>query len=785
MPRFPVRRLPLPLRAVVRLGLVALAACRSGSGGTVQTSEAGRIRTAPAALPATDSADAETVAAPSTGDTLEYLVLMSGRPSGRLRQWPDSGGTVTTSYNYNDRGRGPALTQTLKVDKAGLPIGMQLRGLNYLKVSVQESVALAGPLLTWRNTAAAGRTAPGGGFYLPLETIPTDIAALTRALLLTKARSVTLLPEGTATLTAGEARTVTAGGRSLRVTPYQISGLGLIPEPVWLDADGRLFASGSTWQMVIRRGFEAVQGDLIEAQRRAAHSRDSTAARTLARKPGKAVAIIHANLFDATTKRMKPSQTVIVRGEMIVAVGDDGAVPLPADVEIIDAGNKALLPGLWDMHVHVQDDDGLMHLAAGVTTVRDLANDTDELIARRKRFDDGVTLGPRILMGGFMDGPGPYAGPTKVLVATRDAARAAVEAYAGLGYEQIKVYSSLDPQVFPTVARTAHQRGLRVSGHVPHGMTAEQFVRAGADELQHANFLFLNFLADSNIDTRTPARFTAPARYAGALDLKSERVARFIALLKERDVVVDPTLNVFEQMFTARQGELDQASLPVAVRLPAVARRGLLTGGLPTTPALEPVHRASFIAMERMVRRLHDAGVRLVAGTDAAAGFSLHRELELYSEAGIPNTDILYIATLGAARVMKHDAQWGSIESGKLADLVLVDGDPSQRMRDIRRAELVMKGGVLYVPDSLYASVGVKPAPRKGAIPTREVRAEDVVCRGPAAVVKRGSNAPVPLNCTVVDSTVSAGRNRRPTRPAARPATRPRRTTTTPAKPKP
>lgn len=751
----------------------ALTACGPKRGAVVETSEPGRIRTSPAALPAPASAEAP-VAAPSTGDTVEYTVLLSGRPAGQLRQWPDSGGTVTTAFSYNDRGRGPALRQTARFDKAGLPAGMQLSGVNYLKVPVREMVEISGPLLTWRNEAAAGRTAPGRGFYLPIETIPTDIAALARALLLTKTKSLTVLPEGSVALVSGESRSVTAGGRTMRVTPHEISGLGLTPEPVWLDADGRLFASGSTWQMVIRRGFESVQPQLIGAQLAASRDRDSVSARRLARRPSGAVAIIHAKLFDAPSRQMKPSQTVIVRGDRIVAVGDDGAVPLPSDVEIIDAGNKALLPGLWDMHVHAQDDDGLLHLAGGVTTVRDLANDTDELIARRKRFDSGTLLGPRVLMGGFMDGPGPFAGPSKVLVATRDAAKAAVEAYAALGYEQIKVYSSLDPALFQTVVRTAHDKGMRVSGHVPHGMTAEQMVRAGADELQHANFLFLNFLTDTAVDTRTPARFTAVARRAGSVDLKSERVMRFIALLKERDVVVDPTLNVFEQMFTARQGALDQASLPVATRLPPIARRGLLSGGLPTTPALEPVHRTSFIAMERMVKKLHDAGVRLVAGTDASAGFSLHRELELYSEAGIPNTDILYIATLGAARVMKHDAQWGSIEAGKLADLVLVDGDPSQRMRDIRRAELVMKGGVMYVPDSLYAAIGVKPAPRKGAIPVRELRAEDVVCRGTAAVVPKGTTGPVPMNCQVLDSTVSAGRNRKPATRTRRAAVKPK-----------
>ncbi|MES3034833.1 MAG: amidohydrolase family protein [Gemmatimonadota bacterium] len=762
-----VRFLSSPVRAVALCGL-ALAGCKSG-GGTLEMSEAGRLRSAPSDLP---RADVITVASgtPSSGDTVEYLVMMSGRMAGRLRQWPDTGGTVTTSFSYNDRGRGPTLTQTLKVDKAGIPVGLQLVGTDYLKKAVRESISPGpGPLVTWRNDNAAGRVQPGAGFYLPLETIPSDVAVLAKALLLTKTKSVTLLPEGAARLAPGATRTVTADGLSRRVTSYEISGLGLTPEVIWLDGDGRLFASGNSWQMVIRRGFESAASELVAAQVAASASRDAALASNLARRPKGPVAFTHVNLFDAVAKKMVPQQTVIVSGDRIIASGADGVVPVPSGAEVIDGTGRSLLPGLWDMHVHVQDDDGLLHLAGGVTTVRDLANDTDELLARRTRFDEGTLLGPRVLMGGFMDGPGPYAGPSKVLVSTRDAAKAAVDAYADRGYEQVKVYSSLDPQLVSTIVRTAHQRGMRVSGHVPQGMSAEQFVRAGADELQHANFLFLNFLGDSGIDTRTPARFTDVAKFAGSIDVRSEKVIRFIQLLKERNVVVDPTLNVFEQMFTSRAGTLDQASLPVAIRMPAVARRGLLAGGLPVTPVLEPLHRASFINMERLVRRLHEAGVTLVAGTDGMAGFSLHRELELFSEANIPNTDILHIATLGAARVMKKDADRGSLEVGKLADLVLVDGDPSQRMRDLRRMELVMKGGVIYIPDSLYAAVGVKPAPRKGVIPTREVRATDVVCRGAAAVTKRGSGERAPLDCSVVDSASSAARNRRA------PARRPRR----------
>jgi hypothetical protein len=762
--------MPVSLQPAVSLRLVAgvlaataLLSCRSRpAAGPVVQSEAGRIRSTPAASsPQPDSTDSA-ADTPSTADTVEYSVLMASRRVGRLRQWrTGADGAVTTSYRYADRGRGPELTQTLSLDRAGLPIAMRLNGVNYLKAVVTETVAPApGPLVTWRNERAAGRAAAGSGFYLPMETLPSDLATLARALLLSPKKSLTILPEGLATIAPGTARTIRAGSRTERVIPHVITGLGLAPATVWLDGENRLFATGDSWHLVIRRGFESVAGELMRAQQQAASGRDSALATRLARTPKAPVAIVHARLFDAVARVMQPAQTIVVTGDRISAVGDDGAVAIPPGAEIIDASGKTLLPGLWDMHVHLEDADGLLHLAAGVTTVRDLANDTDELLARRARFDAGTLLGPRVIAAGFIDGPGPFAGPSSVLVSTRDQARAAVENYASRGYEQIKVYSSLDPSLFSTIVRTAHQRGLRVSGHVPYGMTAEQMVKDGADELQHANFLFLNFLADSGVDTRTPARFTAVARRAGTIDLRSERVRRFIALLKEKNVVVDPTLNIFEQMFTARVGTLDQGSLPVATRLPPVARRSLLAGGLPMTPSQEPSYRASFIAMERLVRLLHEAGVPLVAGTDASAGFSLHRELELYAEAGIPNLDILYIATLGAARVMKRDAELGSIVPGKRADLLLVDGDPSMRMRDIRRADLVMKNGVRYIPDSLYAAVGVKPAPRKGAVPTREVRADDVVCRGPAAVAPKGTTGAVPLNCMVTDSATAAARNR-------------------------
>jgi imidazolonepropionase-like amidohydrolase len=367
-----------------------------------------------------------------------------------------------------------------------------------------------------------------------------------------------------------------------------------------------------------------------------------------------------------------------------------------------------LLPGLFDMHTHVSDVDGLLHIAAGVTTVRDLANDTEQLLARRDRWDEMSAIGPRVIMAGFMDGPGPYAGPTKVLVDTPEEINDAVDEYARLGYEQIKIYSSIETELVPVIVERARSHGMRVSGHVPAFMNAEAAVTQGFDEIQHANMLFLNFLGDT-LDTRTPLRFTAVAQHAVDLDLASDSVAAFTQLLKDRNVVVDPTVAIFEGMFGGRPGMIQPNAAPIADRLPPVVRRGYLGGGLPVPEGMDEQYRGAFDAMLRMVKVLYDADVTIVAGTDALAGFMLHRELEDYVRAGISPSEVLRIATYGAAQVANRADRLGRVAPGMLADLILVSGDPTADISDVRKVDLVMKDGVLLDPAEIYRAIGVRP----------------------------------------------------------------------------
>jgi len=275
---------------------------------------------------------------------------------------------------------------------------------------------------------------------------------------------------------------------------------------------------------------------------------------------------------------------------------------------------------------------------------------------------------------------------------------------------QIKLYSSLKPEFVPAVVKAAHARGLRVSGHIPNGITASQFVQDGADEIQHINFIFLNFFAPLVKDTRTPERFTAVGVNAAKLDLHSKPVDDFIQLLLDHRTTVDVTLGTFEGMYIGRPGQVSPDIAPVLSRLPAQVQRGAYAGGLPVTQDNDQLYKDSYRAMLAMTKRMYDAGIPILAGTDSIAGLMLHRELELEVQAGIPAAKSLQIATLNAATLLKQEKELGSIAVGKKADFLIVEGNPVDQISDIRRCRMVMKDGALYDSGKLYAAVGIQPA---------------------------------------------------------------------------
>jgi imidazolonepropionase-like amidohydrolase len=646
---------------------------------------------------------------PSGASGRVYALLLRGNRAGYETSCRMPDGSREVFFAFNDRGRGPELHTRGRFDASGIPNAIETEGHDYFKDEIHERFTRSAASASWKNKAEEGsRSLAGDGYYVSYSGPIGDVAWLAAALDRAPGRRLPLLPEGEARGDALEERRVEANGDTRTVRLHAITGLDFEPSYVWLEKDGELFGVLTSWITIVPEGWEKVGPELLAVQETRNQARRSEQVRRLRRVPAGPIALTGARLFDSKNRTSRTGMTIVVSGDRIAAVGPDGRVALPANTEAIDARGKTVLPGLWDMHAHPSESDGPLHMLAGVTSVRDMAAEPGKTDLQRG-WNSGESIGPRVVFAGIIDGPGPFQGPTTTLVSTEAEARDAVRRIAAAGFRQVKIYSSVKPELVPVIAQEAHAAGLRVSGHIPAFMTAAQAVNAGFDEIQHMNMLFLNFMADRVPDTRGTERFTAVAEHGAPLDLSSQPVQEFLGLLRARRTVIDPTLGVFEGLFTDRPGKVASGFAAVAERMPPQVRRGFLNGGLPVPPGMDARYRESFRAMERLLVLLEKEGIPIVAGTDGLPGFALHRELELYVEAGLSPQRVLQIATLDAARVAGRAEDLGTIEPGKLADLVVVEGNPGSRIGDIRRIRLVVKDGAIYDPAALCREMGIRP----------------------------------------------------------------------------
>ena len=626
----------------------------------------------------------------------------------------DATGTAHVEYSYNDRGRGDHITTTWKLDAAGVPTEYEGHGNDYMKALIEERFEVKDGKARWKNRSEQGEQAiTGEAFYIPANAPSEFSGVLARALLKAPDHKLSLLPAGEASIQESGKVSVDGASGKVELIQYRITGLGFTPQTIWLDDDGNTAASISGWFSVIPAQYEPAIPQLQAAQQAADNAWSGRLAHQLARVPKGDLVIRNARLFDPRDLSVKPGMSVLVRGDRVVRVALDADMKPSADAEIIDAHARFLMPGLWDNHQHFSDVEGALDLANGVTSSRDMANDTDNFLKRVARFDDGTELGPRVLKAGIIDGTGEFAGPTKMRVDTAEQAIQDVDWYADHGYAQIKIYSSVKPELVPIIADRAHARGLRVSGHVPAFMSARQFVEGGADEIQHINFIELNFLFPEIKETRNRDRFIKVAEHAREFTPDKPQVREFIAFLKQHHTVLDPTMGAFEGLFCGDPTVVTPGLEQIAPRFPPQVRRLLLSGALEVPKDKEAAYREAFPAMLRLLKALYDAGVTIIPGTDALAGYMLHHELELYVRAGIPPFEVLRMATLTPALVMGVNKDRGVIAAGKLADMVLIDGDPIQNIRAINKITTVIKSGKVYDPAAVEKALGI--APRQAA----------------------------------------------------------------------
>lgn len=656
-------------------------------------------------------------------DTTVYTVVIGGHEKGEWRLWQEEPhtwryeyeGDPETSYHF-------PRTERLVLDGDGFPLVLEVDGQRSFWDRWVERYERSGDHARWtahaRNrlspewnrTLDVGEAAVSGPVYYAAVHPVHDEGVLARLLLQQPDSTLPLLPDGTARLEALGERLVDVDGRRRRIDHYAVHGLDLRPRYVWLDENGTTFAN--EWSVL--EGWEEVFSELRDASEQALAEYHQRLAESLVPPVQQRPLVIQgARLFDPKTGAVEPRTTIIVEGNHVTAVGPDGSLDLPADAETLDAAGKTVLPGLWDMHTHHGISETYLelmaplYLAAGITTARDLGSPTEPMLSLRRRVEAGDAVGPRLLLAGWIEGAGGR--PTGPLVQDAEEARAVVDRFSELGYVQIKIYHNLAHELVPVVIERAKQHGMRVSGHVPLGMTARDAVELGYDEIQHLDALLTPLVSDALAALAsgpTPERIDAFYEAMAGLTTESESVQELTRLLASHGVAVDPTVAVMSSFDLEPRPWVAS----VADRFPFQARRQILDLYLFSLWPLHSLWDEIFGNMIEIVGAMHDAGVPVLSGSDMEiAGFSLHQELELYAEAGIPALEVLRLATLGAAEIMGMDDELGSVAPGRLADLILVDGDPTTNISDIRRVVTVVKNGRVYDPATIYQALGIEP----------------------------------------------------------------------------
>ncbi len=646
---------------------------------------------------------------PNTGktqslDTLEWTILTGGtNKAGFLKKWKNSDGSFTEWSQYNERGRGDSTVSRYRIDNEGYFEFIDASGVDYYKKPVFERYKIENGIAYWENNSEKEqKKLESKADYVPLSI---SIGTSYKSYFNSPTKTIQLLPTGTSKLTVLKELTLKDGKKVRLISTV---GMGLTPNYSWIDEKDEFFAYPGDWFAYILKGYESYNKELYDAQKEYEKKYYEDIALQLSRKTKNGFVVTNANLFNPKSGELKSNANIFIEDGKIKDV-TYGKPIIPKGYENIDASGKFVMPGLWDMHVHyVSPSQGLLHLSCGVTNVRDMGNSLD-LMEDKKQIDNGQVLGPRIqIMSGFIDGAGQYAGPIGEKVNSVEEGKTAIKKYADLGYQQIKLYSSIKPEWVKPLIDEAKKYNLRVSGHIPAHMLAEEAIEAGYNEIQHTNMLFLNFYG-KDLDTRTPLRFTTVAQKAASFDFESSEFKKFVQKIKQLNITIDPTVSIFEGMFIGEEGKITPSYANFGERLPLTLQRYLKTGSSLEIPkGQEETYKNSFGSMLKLVKILYDNGITIVAGTDDFAGFILHRELENYVKAGIPNKEVLKIATVNSATVAGKINEYGTIEKGKIADLIIIDGDPTKNIEDIRRVETVIKDNDIYNTKDLLEKVSIK-----------------------------------------------------------------------------
>ncbi|WP_206243512.1 amidohydrolase family protein [Novosphingobium terrae] len=647
------------------------------------------------------------IAWPACAATTEKMsVVSNGETVGSVVAVTD-GNHIAVDYRVDDNGRGPKHHEDIVLGQGGIPISWRVSGTSMMGGPVQETFSWADGTAHWVSQAEEGTLAVGKStLYIVNDDSPWAQYVYARAALAAPGHALDVLPGGRLTLT----RLFSRAFAGVPVTLYRIDGVDLHPGYVMLDKANRLFAAFGQKGVAIREGFEKRGDELAALGAQLDTDRVKAISARVAHRFDGPVRIRNVHVFDPLTGQRGPLSTVIVMRDVVSAVvpGDGG--PVPDGETAIEGGGGTLYPGLHDMHSHTTIDSGLFYLAAGVTSTRDMGNNNSFLQKLLPQLDSGEVAGPRVVPDGFIEGRSPYSARDGFVIGSLDEGMNAVHWYADRGYFQVKFYNSMKPDLIKPLADEAKRLGMGVTGHVPAFDSPDRVIQEGYNTIAHINQLMLGWLLDpEKDDTRTPLRLTAMVK-AADLDLGSAPVSRTVGLMRAYGVSLDTTTVILERLMLSRARTTQAGDADYLDHMPISYQRYRKRTFVPLKgPADDQAYVKAFDKVLETMKLLHANGIQMLPGTDDTTGFTLQRELELYTKGGLTPAEALKADTLDCETYLGRSDRIGTIAKGKLADLILVAGDPTVDINVVKRPRMVMRGGAVYFPSEIHAALGIKP----------------------------------------------------------------------------
>lgn len=643
-----------------------------------------------------------------------YTVLIAGTKVGHLNV-DRAGDSVAIDYDYKDNGRGPTIKETAVLNADGFPVQWDIAGNSTFGNSIDEHYKLDGKNASWKDASGEGAATMGQpAFYVNQSGSPYALFMTARVLLNSKDQTVAALPAGQLKLTELEGIETGSDSLKLKLKTYALSGVDLDPTYFILDEKDQFFAMIDSKFIIIREGYESEEKGMRMLAEKYSAERFEGLQKRFAHTYDKNIRIRNVKIFNPKTLALTDLASVVVSGDKILIIEAADAAAGENEIEIDGAGGT-LVAGLYDMHGHMGEDDALLNVLAGVTSVRDMGNNNEVLESLIQKIKTGVLVGPNITRMGFIEGKSPFNSNNGILVESEAEALAAVQTYADKGFYGIKLYNSMNGEWAPAIVKKAHSLNMPVMGHVPAFSTANDMINAGYDELTHINQTMLGWVLEPGEDTRTLLRLTALQRLP-ELDLNSAPVQKTLDLMVKNKVAMDPTLAIHELLLLSRNGETQARTLDYIDHMPASMQRDAKRAMASIANDTEDkAYRGAYDKIFEVLKMMKARGILIVPGTDLGGAFNLHRELELYQQIGYTPAELLKLGSYDMARYLGQQDR-GAIEPGMLADFFLIPNDPTKDLKAIKKIAMVSRGGVIYFPSEIYPEFGIKPFVEKPTV---------------------------------------------------------------------